>query len=557
MMCSTSKFGQPVCRRNYHVSLALFAALALIGAVAIGTPSAHAATATWTGASSNVWNTGSTGNWTGGTGTDFTNLDDVVFNNAGANKSITVAGPVVPGTITFNNTTGAGNNYTFSTNATNTIGGSGGTTITSSGTVIFSPTNAGTHSFGSGAIQLNNAGAVFAYTPVAGSTLTNAFVINAPVTWYRQSTNGTRTGTVTVNSNFNLSSDFVTPGVMENPVLLTGDRTVSGSLFFNIPTMSGQVTSSGVKRSLTINNTGDNPGWFFDISSPGTTAWDIKDLVLNTTVGNREATTRVISDERNFFTSMEANGGYLKVLTAGVQFSRAANAEIGFDIIIKPQTAGTGTEYGTGIRGNTSFTVVSGGGLHGTGIYRSGAPSCCNGGGQEFKNPLDVTVTGTGLISPGDPTAVNTAGVLTITGNLAFSGGQLNIDVLSGNAVAGTDYDRLVVMDSLTPSGRGSVTGISTANLVVDFHNVSFDDLNGDVLTILTSSLTNFTGQQFGSVTSLNTGDYFVKVLYGNGVIQLTFISTVPEPSTAVLLGLGLVGLVVKRRRQHAAQVAV
>src|SRR5690349_10433938 len=106
---------------NFASLRILAVSLLAAGLFANSTP-AFAVT-TWTGATNNVWDIASTTNWTGGTGSIYTDGDNVVFNNAGANKSINVAAPVAPGTITFNNTAGAANDYTFSGS---TIGGSGG-----------------------------------------------------------------------------------------------------------------------------------------------------------------------------------------------------------------------------------------------------------------------------------------------------------------------------------------------------------------------------------------------------------------------------------------------
>lgn len=83
------------------------------------TVSGSAANQTWTGASSNIWNTNAATNWSG-TGNVFRDLDNATFNASGNNKNVNVAAPVVAGNV---NITGSGANYSF-----------GGSTI-SAGTV--------------------------------------------------------------------------------------------------------------------------------------------------------------------------------------------------------------------------------------------------------------------------------------------------------------------------------------------------------------------------------------------------------------------------------------
>lgn len=84
--------------------------------------SGSAANQTWTGSSSNVWDTNNATNWSG-TGSVFRDLDNATFNATGSNQSVSVADEVVAGNMTV---TGSGANYSF-----------GGSTI-SAGNVIVS-----------------------------------------------------------------------------------------------------------------------------------------------------------------------------------------------------------------------------------------------------------------------------------------------------------------------------------------------------------------------------------------------------------------------------------
>ena len=157
-----------------------------------------------------------------------------------------------------------------------------------------------------------------------------------------------------------------------------------------------------------------------------------------------------------------------------------------------------------------------------------------------------------GGFSPG-----NSAGIFTVLDNLDFQPSDntlflpdLLIEVVGGGAVAGTDHDQLAV--------TGSVSNISNLDLLVDFDNLlNGGDLAGDTLTIVTSTLTDFTGQAFASETSLNSNWTF-DVLYQNQQILLSnfqFTSssaaTTPEPGTLALglIGLGLLPRRLRRRR--------
>jgi hypothetical protein len=152
-----------------------------------------------------------------------------------------------------------------------------------------------------------------------------------------------------------------------------------------------------------------------------------------------------------------------------------------------------------------------------------------------------------GGFSPG-----NSAGIFNVVGNVDFqlSDDELflpdfTVEVTGGNQVAGIDFDRLAVV--------GSVSNVDNLNLIVDIDPSLFDpDLTGDFLPVLTSTVTDFTGQVFASVTNLNN-DWTFDVLYQNNQIVLTnFIGpeeqnngggAVPEPSTFALALLSLAGL--------------
>ena len=72
--------------------------------------SGSAANQTWTGSTNANWDVNTTANWSG-TGSVFYDLDNVTFSATGANKNVSVAQNVTPGTVSV---TGSGANYKFS-----------------------------------------------------------------------------------------------------------------------------------------------------------------------------------------------------------------------------------------------------------------------------------------------------------------------------------------------------------------------------------------------------------------------------------------------------------
>ena len=101
--------------------------------VLLATPCTQAATLVWTGAVDNVWNT-STLNWlNGSTQTNYTDGDDVVFDNsARIITNINIAGTFSPHSILFSNTNAK--TYSFTNGV---ITGTGGILKTNTGNVYF------------------------------------------------------------------------------------------------------------------------------------------------------------------------------------------------------------------------------------------------------------------------------------------------------------------------------------------------------------------------------------------------------------------------------------
>lgn len=94
------------------------------------------------------------------------------------------------------------------------------------------------------------------------------------------------------------------------------------------------------------------------------------------------------------------------------------------------------------------------------------------------------------------------------------------------------------VTTSFATSGSGDAFGFSGDNLQVPDEYISGDPLSGSA---------TYAGETFASL-GMDLGSY--TWTWGAGGVGQTFtLNVVPEPSTAVLMSLGLAGLAVRRRR--------
>lgn len=575
---------------------ALLATVFLLAFVTLA-GSAQSATRTWAGndgTNPTFWDIGVTNNWDGG-GASFANGDVVNFTNAGVGTTVNLQSSVSPTSTSINSST---NIYTFNggdiASGSVSISGTrapvftqnslsfGGGTSVNNVRVDYQPTSAGAHSFGTGAITLNSgAGSWFNFNPtVAGATLTNDFIVNGSVTWRNPGaindggvmrpknpgTSGVRTGSITLNGT--LSLEIGTAGCvgcdqgtnLKEKVLLTGNRTIFGGERFygTATTISGDINSVGGPYDITLSHRGDNSDWEYFIRSDNatsTTGWDVKNI-RRTTYSGGNGTVVFEVNEQQFFQKMKANGGMLFLAGGGMRFHDEFTPVIGanptvninFGLIVDPDSNG----QGTGFRVNNKFNVQNGGLLGGNGIYRSGPEG---GSVTPFNNALDVDVFAGGEISPGNPEVNGGVGKMTIQGDLNFvNGGQLTIQV-DGTAVAGTNYDQLLVTAATGVGGGGVVSGLENAKLVVDFDpSLTFADLQGKTLTILSS--VSLLSSEFLEVSdnfnNAGSGTFSYDVLFqGNQILLTNFALTVPEPNSMLLM-LGVLGCGMLRRRRMA-----
>lgn len=506
-----------------------------------------AVTKTWTNiATPGDWDY-TTVNWDSGT-TTFASGDDARFLGGSGQpaQNIFIGTSSVPADVTIGSLTvqgGYGTSFTFTggdiLGATATVNmnqdntadfdraGSysfgGGTYMpANNGNINYRPSVSGNVQFGSGSIYLNSAFANFRFQPtVAGANLTNSFVVGSSGgKWHATTNGGTLSGTVTLNGNLAVQPS----SVLSNSVVLTGDRQITGGIYPSggtAPLVDGDIDGSGIYNLTFVTTSAQDA----TLTLGGAGGWDVKDIVKSG--ASTTGVLKIDADESTFFSGMTANDGVFRIQQGNVQW-QDATPTIDFAMSLSPSSGFYATSALT-------MNVATGGVLGGTGTYASKSSYYTH----VWTNSVTVDVNG-GELSPGD-----SVGTMSVTGDVSFtgSGGTLTIEITGPGGVAGTDYDQLSV--------SGNVTGISLADLIIDVQGVSLEDLEGDVLTIV-SATNDFTGEEFASVKFLNAPFNYAEVGYLNGSITLSnFEFQVPEPTSLALLGLGVLGLAGYRRRKR------
>jgi len=177
--------------------------------------SGTAASLNWAGTSGNAWDVKTTDNWTGAGGPQFNQLDNVTF-GAVANKNVTIATNVAPGTVNFSGGTGT----------TYTVTGTGGMTG-------FAPVN-----INSGTVKLQNTGNMYAGTTTIAA---NATLEMAPATTGSMVANGKLV--VTGNVSSHMFDDF-------------NDGNISEYTTYTVLDQVGNVTTVGPPDDVVYSSTG-------------------------------------------------------------------------------------------------------------------------------------------------------------------------------------------------------------------------------------------------------------------------------------------------------------
>ncbi|MFT3789230.1 MAG: autotransporter-associated beta strand repeat-containing protein [Tepidisphaeraceae bacterium] len=206
----------------------------------------------------------------------------------------------------------------------------------------------------------------------------------------------------------------------------------------------------------------------------------------------------------------------------------------------------------------TGNTLVSGGTLLVNGSITS--PTTVDTGtlGGSGTISAAVAVNAGGTIAPG-----NSPGILTIGGNLSFTGGSLAIE-MGGNTPGNTasNHDQVIVNGTVTLGSSGSTTLAPTINYTPSTADQIFFLLNDGVDPIVNdfAGLTNANRYDIPITLSVGTaatvngflsyvGDSTTGALTG-GNDAVIYFTAVPEPATlAGLASLGLLGLARRARR--------
>jgi autotransporter-associated beta strand protein len=335
-----------------------------------------------------------------------------------------------------------------------------------------------------------------------------------------------------VNNTFNLNGGTLTIGQV-----MTTNNTGTAAFNFNGGTLRAAGTTAafldlgGANQRVNVRN----GGAIIDTNGFNVTA---AQALLHSNIGGDNAIdgglaknglgTLTLSGASTYTGATLINVGTLALASTGslasTQITTASGAT--FDVsAVSGYSVGSGVTLTNNGTVNGGFTVASGGTVNGSGTF-SGA----------------VTVNGN--LNPG-----NSPGSQTYAGGLTLGAASTTtMEIAGSGGVAGTDFDFIdVTGGTLTNDGSLAIVDFGAYDISAQTGTYNlFDFVTGagdfDVVTVDGNSLTFNGGTDEWNST---VGDVTYNFAEGTGVLSVT---VVPEPTAALLGGIGLLGLLRRRR---------
>ena len=540
---------------------------------------------TWAGPGS--WDTNTSQVWSGGTDKFYT-WDAVTFDDTSANGAVSLTSTVTPSQITVNNNTTA---YTIS-GASGVIAGFGGLLKQGSGvlTIATANTYTGGTTISAGEVRVQTASALGTGTTTLGDTNTgnsnaalyldtNRIIFASAVV---VSSNGS--GLATLGSRSTVTGSGATVGysnvTLQRDVVLdsnaadqtdyhgisgTGNITIQGTsrtLFSGANTFTGNITvaATGAGYFQDGNVTAGSQNYIPDTSS----------VTVNSGARFALSVGAESIDALNGAGTVNVNG-INSTLTVGANggsgsFSGTLANNTNTLALVK---TGTGTQILSGANTYSAGTTVSGGTLLAENTTGSatgtGAATISSGatlGGNGFIVPASgnsVTINGTLNVGvPGESSGQALSVALTGAGNLALNGTTLlNLFTNAGtgtlNSTGATDLLQVSApaWSNVTLGGSSILTVATSLNASTFVAGDAWKLFDWSGILGGTAPVEGTNGFSAINLPILEAGyTWDVSQLFTPGEITVNSLSGVPEPTRAVLLLLGLLGLISRRRRR-------
>ncbi len=488
--------------------------------------------------------------------------------------------------VNNNETVGGLEDYTegeVTTSGTVAVASGATLTVSTNGTSLFSGVISGTGGrlakTGTGTLSLDGA-----------NTFTGGVALNCG-TLYIGNTSGLGTGTLTAASGTTFGIGG--PLTLANAIVLT-----SGTVNLDIDgntTLSGAISGSGILNLLSGTNglsiSNNNGSWFGGLNVAGSGPVSLAQNALGTGTlsfaSGNSATVTFSGLAPSIGGLSGGSGGEPTVSLASgatliVNQSGTSSYYGGISGSASVVKTGTGTLTLAGPSSYTGGTTITNGtlvyganGAFGTGsVTLNGGELAFGPGTPTLSNPLifsaPVTLSGNGtigtLITAGSGVTLspgNSPGTLSFSAGLVLAGGgTLTFQVQDANGSAGNGYDLLAVSGSLL-----NITATSGSRFTIDLTSLNGSGNAGAVSNFNSSSAYNWTFVTSSSgISGFNANDFTIDVSsFSNSLNGGTFAVTdsgsllalqftpgaVPEPSTWVMLAMGVVTLPLALRRRR------